>query len=299
MVTLPTTIFPGDTVLGEGPAPCDWMFIGEAPGAQEDLYGRPFVGPSGRLFNVLLESFTELRRSMVYVTNVCKHRPPNNRTPKASEVKEYIPYLHEELKQIKPKVVVTLGSIAGKVFDNKLKITADHGVARRVELPGVWSGILVPWFHPAFAIRNANARVALASDAQRLHEQITQLGVAMSPPDYRLGDEGELVSKLLSQWITFGLDTETTSPPRAGTFMTDEADMVGFSVSLAPRSGQYVPTAHIGRGFGAILGSPLWTKICHNAKFEYKIFLKQGVELVGYEDTKLAAYLLGEPQTGL
>ena len=298
-VPLPTTIFPGNTVLGDGPMPCDWMFIGEAPGAVEDQAGRPFSGPSGKLFNTLLERFTDLRRSFVYVTNVCKHRPPENRTPKVGEVKPYLPYLYEEIKEVNPKVVVTLGGTAAKVFDSKFKITAEHGIARYVDIPDVWSGVLVPWFHPAFAIRNADARVALAEDARRLHEQIARLGLEEPQPDYSLGDERGIVSYLLGSWGTFGLDTETTSPTRANTFMTDEADMVGYSVSMAPRTGQYVPSTQVGHGMGAVLSSPLWTKICHNAKFEYKIFKKQGVELLGYEDTKLAAYLLGESQTGL
>jgi len=296
---LPTTIFPGSTVLGDGPMPCDWMFIGEAPGAVEDQAGRPFSGPSGKLFNTLLERFTELRRPFVYVTNVCKHRPLDNRTPKVSEVKPYLPFLYSEIREVNPKVIVTLGGTAAKVFDSKFKITAEHGIARWVELPDGWPVILVPWYHPAFAIRNADARVALAEDAQRLSEQIARLGITEPEPDYSLGDEQGIVSHLLSNWGTFGLDTETTSPTRANTFMTDEADMVGYSVSMAPRTGQYVPSTQVGHGMGAVLGSPLWTKICHNAKFEYKIFKKQGVELLGYEDTKLAAYLLGESQTGL
>ena len=298
-VPLPTTIFPGSTVLGDGPMPCNWMFIGEAPGAVEDQAGRPFSGPSGKLFNTLLERFTELRRPLVYVTNVCKHRPPENRTPKVSEVKPYLPYLYEEIKEVNPKVIVTLGSTAAKVFDGKFKITAEHGIARQVELPDIWRGILVPWFHPAFAIRNADARVALAEDAGRLHEQIARLGLEEPQPDYGLGDEQDITTYLLTHWGTFGLDTETTSPTRANTFMTDEADMIGYSVSMAPKMGRYIPTTKVGQGISAILSSPLWTKICHNTKFEYKIFKKQGVELIGYEDTKLAAYLLGESHTGL
>jgi DNA polymerase-1 len=298
-VPLPTTIFPGNTVLGDGPMPCDWMFIGEAPGAVEDQAGRPFSGPSGKLFNTLLERFTELRRPFVYVTNVCKHRPPDNRTPKVSEVKPYLPYLYEEIREVNPKVIVTLGGTAAKVFDGKFKITAEHGIARQVELPNIWSGVLVPWFHPAFAIRNADARVALAADAERLHAQVAQLGLDEPALDYGLGEENSITDYLLAHWGAFGLDTETTSPTRANSFMTDEADMIGYSVSMAPRMGRYVPAAKVGQGMAAVISSPLWTKVCHNAKFEYKIFKKQGVELIGYEDTKLAAYLLGESHTGL
>ena len=104
---LPDSPFPGARlVLGDGPTDATWMFIGEAPGFEEDRSGRPFIGSSGKLLDRLLEYFTPLRRPEVYVTNVVKHRPPDNRTPKVGEIKPYLPALWDELRTVNPRVVV-------------------------------------------------------------------------------------------------------------------------------------------------------------------------------------------------
>ena len=297
---IPTDVFPDtNEVLGDGNTPNTWMFVGEAPGADEERSGRPFVGQSGKLLNRLLEYYTQLRRSSVYVTNVVKHRPPNNRTPKVKEIRQYLPYLWDEIRECKPQVIVTLGATASRVFDKKIKITDDHGVARRCEIEGVWTGTLVPWYHPAYALRSPVIFEQLAGDASRLHNELARLLDEVIEPRYELANEDEVVARLLSSWGEFGFDTETTSPTRNGVFATDEAEMVGYSVSWAPYQGVYVPATEIGPGMAGILESPLWAKVCHNAKFEYKILKKLGITLTNYEDTKLAAYLLGEPRTGL
>ena len=301
--SIPTNIFPGaNLVLGDGPNPCKWMFVGEAPGADEDsVTHRPFTGPSGRLLFSLLEYYTNLRRPTVYVTNIVKHRPPYNRTPKVSEIKAYLPYFYEELSSVCPDVVVTLGAPAAKVFDKSVKVTEDHGTAREIEIPGVWKGVLVTWFHPAFALRSPYVFEQLTGDAARLSDVVTALKSVVPHTDYSLVDESEVVSFLLSRWGDIGFDTETTSPTRQGVFMTDEADLVGYSISWAPYQGRYIscPDGKIGVGMAAILESSLWRKVCHNTKFEYKILQKQGINLVNYEDTRIAAYLLGESRTGL
>ena len=297
---IPTDVFPGSGLVpGDGPLDSSWFFLGEAPGCGEDRAGRPFIGLSGKLLSKLLEYYTDLRRSGIYVTNVVKHRPPDNRTPKVAEVRKYLPFLYEELAEVNPRVVVACGATAAKVFDKGIKVTDDHGVARYVEIPNVWFGILVPWFHPAYALRNPAAFEALAMDAGRLHAEVERLEGPTLETDYSLVDEAEVVEFLLAHWQPFGFDTETMSPTHGKVFATDEADMVGYSVRVRPGQGWYVAAEHVGEGMAAILESPLWTKICHNAKFELKILRKQGVEIRGYEDTKLAAYLLGEPRTGL
>lgn len=298
---LPINIFgtgPG-VVLGEGPVPCTWMFIGEAPGYGEDKQGRPFIGVSGKFLNHLLAEFTELRREGVYVTNVVKHRPENNRTPLIGERKPYLPYLYDEIRRVNPDVIVALGGVALWVFDGKLKVTTEHGRARHIVLTDVWEGTLVPWLHPAYALRSTDAKIQALVDAKRLHEEVARLGAPTPTIDYRLGEEDEVVSTLLRRWGSFGFDTETTSPRRGKVFQTDEAEMVGYSVSTAPCSGVYVPRVRVAEGFAGILESPLWTKVCHNFKFEYKILRRQGIEINGFEDTALAAWLLGEPRVGL
>jgi len=296
---LPENIFIGTTVLGEGPTPNKWMFIGEAPGYEEDRSGRPFVGPSGKFLNALLSYYTEIRRPDVYITNVVKVRPPDNRTPKVGEVKPYRAFLHWELAMVQPDIVVTLGVVAGREFIKGLKIKADHGLAVRVDIPGVWSGIVVPWFHPEFALRSPEIRLQAIIDAEHLGSEVERMGAPEEVFDYSFVDESTVTSDLLRSWGLIGLDTETTSPTRGKIFATDEARMVGYSVSRAPRSGYYVEASELGDGMAGIVGSPLWTKVCHNAKFEYKIFRQQDVTMVNYEDTKIAAYLLGESRTGL
>jgi len=269
---IPTNVFPtGNLVLGDGPAPCDWMFIGEAPGYYEHEAGRPFVGPSGRLLNRWLEHYTNLRRSRVYVTNICKHRPPDNATPKVGEARKYLPYLYEEIQHVNPKVIVTVGAIASHIFDAKLKMKDAHGVAQHHTIPNVWSGVWVPWWHPAYAMRSPIVFETCVHDAARLHDEVARVNDVPMTFNYGLATEDEVVSYLLAHWGTIGFDTETTSPEHAGVFATDEADMIGYSVSWAPGQGIYVPTERVGDGMATVLESSMWRKVCHNAKFEYKI----------------------------
>src|SRR3990167_2482244 len=299
-MTIPMHIFPAaNLVAGDGPIPCPWMVVGEAPGAEEDRVGKPFVGRAGQLLTKLLTYYTELRRPNIYVTNVVKHRPPGNRTPKASEVKAYMASFVEEVERVGPKVVITVGALAAHAFDKKWKMKDEHGLGHVVELGG-WSGVVVPWWHTAYALRNPHIFNQMAADALRLHTEVERVGRPKVPDEYRLATEGEVVSLLFNSNETeFGFDTETTSPEREGVFMTDEAEMVGWSVSVREHTGFYVAGRDFGSGMRQILESPHWTKVCHNAKFEVKVLRKLGVELEGYEDTKLAAYVLGEARTGL
>ena len=287
------------TVYGEGPIPCDYLFLAQAPGYYENASGRTLIGPDGRFLNKLLEQFTLLRRSSVYLTNVVKHHPPGSRPPLVGETKAYRPYLWWEIGQVQPKVIITLGAVALREFDKALRVKTEHGRARLAAIDGVWEGVLVPWYMPSAAIRDASVVGLMIADAQRLAQEVADVRVEVAPADYWLGEDDDVAHMLLARWGEFGFDTETTSPVRAGVFATDEADMVGYSVSQASRTGVYVPTYLCGEGVASILGSPLWTKVCHNVKFEYKVLAKHGVVLDGYEDTKLAAYLLGYPNTGL
>ena len=100
-------------VFGEGSEQADIMFIGEAPGHEEDRQGRPFVGRSGKLLNKLLEEFN-LRREDVFIANILKSRPPGNRDPKPEEVEACIPYLHRQIEIIAPRVLIALGRVAGQ-----------------------------------------------------------------------------------------------------------------------------------------------------------------------------------------
>jgi DNA polymerase len=145
-------------VFGEGNPDADLVFVGEAPGETEDRTGRPFVGPAGEKLNEMIAAMG-LRREDVYVANVLKSRPPNNRTPLASEVDRCGPYLLAQLAVIRPKAIVTLGGPATKLLlASELGITRLRGVPATVRL-GVAEGDpfespVMPTFHPAYLLRN-------------------------------------------------------------------------------------------------------------------------------------------------
>lgn len=134
-------------VFGEGLASANIVFIGEAPGAKEDELGRPFVGRSGKL---LEESLREigLKREDVYITNIVKRRPPENRDPKPQEIEVYKPYLEKQLEIIKPKMIITLGRFALNYFFPDLEISKVQGKVIDYKFK------ILPIFHPAATFRN-------------------------------------------------------------------------------------------------------------------------------------------------
>jgi DNA polymerase len=149
-------------VPGEGSPTAVVMLVGEAPGASEDEQGRPFVGRSGRLLDELLAE-AGLDRSSVFITNVVKARPPGNRDPRADEVAHHLPWLERQLELIRPQVVIPLGRHALAHFAPGRKITEVHG-GLLVE----GDRRLVPWLHPAAALRSPALREAVTQDARAL-----------------------------------------------------------------------------------------------------------------------------------
>ncbi|PIR53171.1 uracil-DNA glycosylase [Candidatus Peregrinibacteria bacterium CG10_big_fil_rev_8_21_14_0_10_49_10] len=145
-------------VLGEGNANAKIMFIGEAPGQREDEQGRPFVGPAGKFLNELLESI-ELRREDVYISNVVKYRPPENRDPTDEEKEQCMPWLKMEIAILKPKVIVPLGRHALGHFFPKLGMTQAHGKPQKLKDIAIF-----PIYHPAAALHNGSFRQALYDD---------------------------------------------------------------------------------------------------------------------------------------
>lgn len=157
----------GDTrtklVFGVGNPHADLMFIGEAPGRNEDLRGEPFVGAAGKLLDELLASIG-LERSQVYIANVLKCRPPNNRDPLASEIELCTPYLAEQVRLVNPKVIATLGN-----FATKYVLGTDRGITTlRGRLFHVDGRRVVPIFHPAAALYDQTKRAVLFDDFRRL-----------------------------------------------------------------------------------------------------------------------------------
>ena len=149
-------------VMGDGSADADIVFIGEAPGKQEDIQGLPFVGASGRFLNEMLAA-ANLERSDVYITNIVKYRPPENRDPSPEEKRDFWPYLMRQLEIIQPKVIITLGRHSGMCFIPDLVISRDHGHARKVKYQDS-EYLVIPLYHPAAALYNGSMRQVLIDD---------------------------------------------------------------------------------------------------------------------------------------
>lgn len=149
-------------VMGGGNADAAIVFVGEAPGKQEDEQGLPFVGASGKFLNEMLGA-ANLKREDVYITNIVKYRPPNNRDPSPEEKREFWPYLMRQLEIIQPKVIITLGRHSGAAFIPDLHISRDHGHAKRVKYHEL-EFLVIPLYHPAAALYNGSMRQVLIDD---------------------------------------------------------------------------------------------------------------------------------------
>lgn len=152
-------------VMGDGNADADIVFIGEAPSKNEDLQGKPFVGAAGKFLDEMLAA-AGLQRPDVYITNIVKYRPPNNRDPLPEEKRQFWPYLMRQLEIIQPKAVLTLGRHSGGGFIPDLRISQDHGRPRRVRLHEL-EFVVIPLYHPAAALYNGGMRQTLIDDFMR------------------------------------------------------------------------------------------------------------------------------------
>ncbi|HEX7632867.1 MAG TPA: uracil-DNA glycosylase [Candidatus Saccharimonadales bacterium] len=156
-------------VFGTGNPDSDIVFIGEAPGKNEDLKGEPFVGAAGKFLNEML-NMIDLHREDIYITNIVKYRPPGNRDPEPAEKKAFLPYLQSQLEVIQPKVVVTLGRHSMNCFLPDLQISKVHGQPKRVKLAlkqnaaDTLQVVILPLFHPAAALYNGSMRQTLIDD---------------------------------------------------------------------------------------------------------------------------------------
>ena len=164
-------------VIGQGDHYADIMFIGEAPGKNEAETGRPFCGASGRVLDELLVSI-DLERPKVYVTNILKDRPPNNRDPLKTEIDLYAPFLERQIGIIRPKVIATLGRFSMEfilrrfgAFQANQKISQLHGTVVKVRT-AYGRASVVPLYHPAAALYNASQRETLEKDFQVLKQFI-------------------------------------------------------------------------------------------------------------------------------
>jgi uracil-DNA glycosylase family 4 len=158
-----------EAVFGAGDADAELIFVGEAPGAEEDRQGLPFVGRAGQLLNEMLLGIG-LSRERVFIANVLKSRPPGNRDPLPLEIEACRPYLFEQIRLIEPRVVCTLGNFATKLLSgNPAGITRVRGTPQVHELGGR-TVFLLPLFHPAAALRTPAVKETLRADFQLLPE---------------------------------------------------------------------------------------------------------------------------------
>lgn len=149
-------------VFGDGSHDSEIVFIGEAPGKNEDLQGKPFVGAAGKFLDKML-AMINLKRDDIYITNIVKYRPPNNRDPLPEEKSAFLPYLNQQIEVIQPKMIVTLGRHSMDVLLPGLKISQVHGQPKRYK-----GRVFLPLFHPAAALYNGAMKQTLIDDFAKI-----------------------------------------------------------------------------------------------------------------------------------
>ena len=161
-----------NVVVGVGNPRAEVMFIGEGPGENEDLQGEPFVGRAGKLLDKMLDAVELDRHTNVYIANIVKCRPPQNRDPKPEEQEQCIEWLRAQVRLIRPKVIVCLGRIAAaKIIKPDIKITKEHGMW--FEKGGI---LMMPMLHPAALLRDPRKKPEAFQDFLTLREKLKEIG---------------------------------------------------------------------------------------------------------------------------
>ena len=160
-----------NVVFGYGNPVAEVMLIGEAPGKNEDLQAEPFVGRSGKLLDAMLAEVGLSRKTNIYIANIVKCRPPNNRDPLPIEQQMCIDWLRNQTALISPKIIVAVGRIsAQKIIDDKIKITKDHGKFYRKK-----NTLFMPTIHPAAILRNPKQKALAEQDFINLKNKILEI----------------------------------------------------------------------------------------------------------------------------
>ena len=159
-----------NVVFGVGNREADIMFIGEGPGADEDAQGEPFVGKAGKLMNMAFDMLG-IKREEVYIANIVKCRPPNNRNPQDDEAENCLDYLRNQVILVKPKIIVLLGSVALKnVLGKEYGITASRG--KWLERKGI---LYIPTWHPAALLRDENKKIDFIKDLKQVIKSYNEI----------------------------------------------------------------------------------------------------------------------------
>ncbi|MDD5464692.1 MAG: uracil-DNA glycosylase [Candidatus Moranbacteria bacterium] len=161
-------------VFGSGNPEAKIMFIGEAPGKKEDATGTPFVGAAGKFLNEMLAEI-KLKREDVYIANVCKCRPPENRDPSPEEIATCWPWLLQQIQIIQPKLIITLGRHSMERFLPKAKISEIHGQVTKTNIAKIGSQNIFTLYHPAAALYNGSLRETLKKDFKKIPKIIQKI----------------------------------------------------------------------------------------------------------------------------
>jgi uracil-DNA glycosylase family 4 len=214
-------------VFGVGDPGADLLFVGEGPGFHEDKQGEPFVGAAGKLLTELLGQIG-LTRADVYIANVVKCRPPDNRDPLPEEIEACSPHLMQQIAIIRPKVVCTLGRFATKLLANtELSMTAIHGRAKELQIAGV-DLVVFPVFHPAAALYAPSNRKLLEQDFAKLRHLLSH---GLSPRSEEMeGDESEAPAA-----TPIAAPAPAPKPGAATSPATARADKAGSQTSAPDR----------------------------------------------------------------
>lgn len=161
-------------VFGDGNPDANIVFIGEAPGKKEDETGKPFVGAAGKFLAEMLAAIG-MKREDIYITNIVKYRPPNNRDPEDREKQQCAHWLHAELEFIKPDVIIFLGRHSMMHFLPELKISNDHGKLVHRKIPNIVTEYFFPLYHPAAALYNGGMRETLMNDFKKIPKVLEKI----------------------------------------------------------------------------------------------------------------------------
>jgi uracil-DNA glycosylase family 4 len=285
-------------LMGEGTRKAEIFIVGEAPGAQEDEEGRPFIGSSGRLLTKMLKEVAGIDRKDCYITNVVKCRPPDNATPGKKDIKVCVEeYLVKELERVKPKWVLTLGNSALQGVLGKSGITKHRGSQVRV---GDFT--VFPTFHPAAVLRNPRYEHELVADLRKFgelvrgedHSPVTKIKIIRS------GSQLRWLAKSLKAATGFTYDIETNWLP----YYDPNFKIVSIAFSLRAGEAIVVPIFHKESPWknpaqamtilGPYMSQPKAKHVAHNGKFDAQGMKNYGIETVQTFDTMLAAHMLDE-----
>ena len=247
------------------------MCIAEAPGAQEDKFGVPLIGPTGKLLRQTLMPLAGVNEGETYFTNVFKQRPPNNRKPTKLEIVRALPELLSEIECVDPRVIILLGDTAIQVFFPGEPVGMVHGFPRERD-----GRMFVPMYHPAACMHNPNLRSVIERDWRELPNKLYR-GIQNAPTTVGLGEHPSIEASFMA------VDTETIS--------LEDRRLIGVSISVSPHEAAW--------GIPECIRTS--TLIMHNAKYDLDVLERAGITLE-YDrllDTMLAAYILGESRLGL